>query len=47
MNTSSITAESRALMADISRRPVMDIVRGTLFIGILLLVWISLRPFAD
>ncbi|KIU49253.1 MULTISPECIES: O-antigen ligase [Bradyrhizobium] len=47
MNTSSITAESRALIADISRRPVMDIVRGTLFIGILLLVWISLRPFAD
>ena len=47
MTTSSITAESRALIADISRRPVMDIVRGAFFIGILLLVWISLRPFAD
>ncbi|MFB9263618.1 O-antigen ligase family protein [Bradyrhizobium erythrophlei] len=42
-----ITAQSRALIAEASRRPVMDVVRGTMFIGILLLVWISLHPFED
>jgi O-antigen ligase len=42
-----VTAESRALIAEVSRRPVMDIVRAAFFIGILLLVWISLRPFPD
>jgi O-antigen ligase len=42
-----ITAEGRALVDGISRRPVLDIVRGALFIGILLLAWISLRPFPD
>ena len=47
MSDLPITAEGRALIAEVSRRPVMDIVRGAMFIGILLLVWISLRPFAD
>ncbi|VIO77128.1 hypothetical protein CI1B_69510 [Bradyrhizobium ivorense] len=47
MSDLPITAEGRALVAGIARRPVLDIVRGALFIGILLLVWISLRPFPD
>ncbi|MHC2337363.1 O-antigen ligase family protein [Bradyrhizobium sp. USDA 4454] len=47
MSELSVTAESRALVADIARRPVMDIVRCAFFIGILLLVWISLHPFED
>ena len=42
-----ITAESRALIANVSRRPATDIVRSALFVGILLLVWISLHPFED
>ncbi|WP_426436855.1 O-antigen ligase family protein [Bradyrhizobium genosp. P] len=42
-----ITAESRALIAEVSRRPAMDFVRGPMFVGILLLVWISLHPFED
>jgi O-antigen ligase len=42
-----ITSQARAVLADVWRRPVMDIVRGALFIGILLLVWISLHPFDD
>ncbi|MBR0797067.1 O-antigen ligase family protein [Bradyrhizobium jicamae] len=47
MSGFSITAESRALITDVSRRPVMDFVRGAMFIGILLLVWVSLHPFDD
>ncbi|QPF85898.1 O-antigen ligase family protein [Bradyrhizobium genosp. L] len=47
MSDFSITTESRALIADISRRPVMDYVRGAAFVGILLLVWVSLHPFED
>ncbi|MGY3530250.1 O-antigen ligase [Bradyrhizobium sp. USDA 4452] len=47
MSEMSVTAEGRALIAEVARRPVMDIVRGAFFVGIFLLVWISLRPFAD
>jgi O-antigen ligase len=42
-----ITSEARSVFADVWRRPVMDIVRAAVFIGILLLVWISLHPFDD
>jgi len=41
------TPEVRAVVGEIRRQQVMDIVRGTVFIGTLLLVWISLRPFED
>ncbi len=41
------TSEVRAVVGEIRRQQVMDIVRGTVFIGTLLLVWISLRPFED
>lgn len=47
MSDFSITSEGRALIAGISRQPVMDVVRGAMFVGILLLVWISLHPFED
>ena len=42
-----ITSEARAVFADVWRRPVMDFVRAAVFIGILLLLWISLHPFDD
>ena len=41
------TPEVRAVVGEIRRQQVMDIVRGTVFVGTLLLVWISLRPFED
>jgi O-antigen ligase len=41
------TSQVRAVVGELRRQQVMDIVRGATFIGILLLVWISLRPFAD
>jgi O-antigen ligase len=39
--------EIRTLVHQIRRRQVMDMVRAAAFIGTLLLVWISLRPFVD
>jgi len=41
------TSEVRAVVGDLQRRQVMDLVRGGTFIGILLVVWVSLRPFID
>jgi O-antigen ligase len=39
--------EARALIGELRRRQVMDVVRAAAFIGALLLAWISLRPFVD
>lgn len=39
--------ELRAVLSGLRRQQVMDIVRGAIFIGTLLLAWISLRPFGD
>jgi O-antigen ligase len=41
------TSELRAVVAGVRRQQVMDVVRGTAFIGALLLAWITLRPFGD
>jgi len=41
------TSELRAVVGELRRRQVMDVVRGAAFIGTLLLAWISLRPFVD
>ena len=41
------TSEVRAVVGDLQRRQVMDLLRGATFIGILLVVWVSLRPFID
>ena len=41
------TSELRAVVGELRRRQVMDVVRGAAFIGALLLAWISLRPFVD
>jgi O-antigen ligase len=41
------TSEARAVAGQLWRPQVMDVVRGATFIGVLLLAWISLRPFVD
>jgi O-antigen ligase len=45
----SVTAtnEIRAVVDQIRRQQVMDVVRAAAFIGTLLLVWVSLHPFVD
>jgi O-antigen ligase len=41
------TSQVHAVIGGVRRQQVMDIVRGAIFIGTLLLAWISLRPFPD
>ena len=41
------TSQIRAVLGELRRQQVMDIVRGATFVGTLLLAWISLRPFTD
>jgi O-antigen ligase len=40
-------SEVRAVFGGLHRQQVMDVVRGSAFIGALLLGWVSLHPFAD
>jgi O-antigen ligase len=39
--------EIRTVVHQLRRQQVMDVVRASAFIGTLLLVWVSLRPFVD
>jgi len=41
------TSEIRAVVGELRRQQVMDVLRGAAFIGALLLAWVSLRPFVD
>jgi O-antigen ligase len=41
------TSEVATVLGRLRRLEVMDLVRGTVFVGALLLTWISLHPFAD
>jgi len=43
----AIISQGRALIGEIRRLQVMDLVRAAAFIGALLVAWISLRPFVD
>jgi O-antigen ligase len=46
--TQTCTAsEVRAVVSELRRQQVMDLLRGTAFVGALLLAWVSLRPFID
>jgi O-antigen ligase len=40
-------SEVHAVVGELQRQQVMDIVRGATFVGALLLAWVSLRPFED
>jgi hypothetical protein len=44
VSQSTTTSEVRAVIGELRRRQVMDIVRGATFVGTLLLSWITLRP---
>ena len=47
MSRLATTSEFSVVAGEIRRTEVMDIVRGVVFIGALLLAWISLTPFED
>ena len=47
MSELAVISQGRALVGEIRRRQVMDVVRAAAFIGALLVAWISLRPFVD
>lgn len=47
MSGFAVISQGRALIGEIRRQQVMDVVRTAAFIGALLLAWISLRPFVD
>jgi O-antigen ligase len=40
-------SEIRAVLGELRRQQVMDLLRTILFVGTLLLAWVSLRPFAN
>jgi O-antigen ligase len=40
-------SELNAVVGEVRRQQVMDIVRGAIFVGAFLLAWISLHPFED
>jgi O-antigen ligase len=41
------TSEVRAVLGEVRRQQVTDVLRGATFVGAFLLAWISLRPFID
>lgn len=47
MSRFAAISEVNAVVGEIQRRQVMDIVRGAVFVGTFLLAWISLHPFDD
>ncbi len=42
-----VISQGRALVGEIRRQQVVDVIRAAAFIGALLVAWISLRPFVD
>ena len=42
-----ITAEVEAVAGEIRRQQVIDVVRSITSIGVVLLAWLSLKPFED
>ncbi len=47
MSQFTASSEVRAVVSDLRHRQVMDLLRGATFVGVLLLAWVSLRPFID
>jgi O-antigen ligase len=41
------SSDVRAVIGDLQRRQVIDLLRGGAFIGAMLLAWVTLRPFID
>ena len=47
MSELAATSGLRAVVGELRRQQVMDLVRGATFIGTLLVAWMTLRPFVD
>lgn len=47
MSELAATSELRAVVGELRRQQVMDLVRGAAFIGTLLVAWMTLHPFVD
>ena len=47
MSELAVMSQGRALVGEIRRRQVIDVVLAGAFIAALLVAWISLRPFVD
>ena len=47
MSRFAFSSDTRAVLEEVSRWQVIDIVRASAFVGALLLAWISLQPFID
>ncbi|WP_213773166.1 O-antigen ligase [Bradyrhizobium sp. dw_78] len=47
MSQFATTSEARAVLGELRRQQVIDLVRASAFVGALLLAWVSLRPFID
>jgi O-antigen ligase len=47
VSQSAAISEARAIVGEVRRQQVLDLVRGATFVGALLLAWVSLRPFID
>ena len=47
MSRFATISELNAVVGEVRRQQVMDIVRGGIFVGAFLLAWISLHPFED
>jgi O-antigen ligase len=43
----ALTSDFRAILGEVRRQQVSDVARGAVFVGALLLAWVSLRPFID
>lgn len=47
MSRFALTSDFRAILGEVRRQQVSDVARGAVFVGALLLAWVSLRPFID
>lgn len=47
LNQLAATYDIRTVIGELRRQQVSDVARGAIFVGALLLAWISLRPFLD
>ena len=47
MSLFATTSEVQAVVGEIRRQQVIDLVRGAVFVGVLLLAWLTLHPFED
>ncbi len=47
MSRLALTSDFRTFVGEARRQQVSDVARAAVFVGALLLAWVSLRPFID